>query len=289
VPEVAPWKEQTVKIFLLENARLKEHCVSIQMNRMIFIQKGGQMAGPFDRVTIRTRLASGELTLADMASRDGSSGWTPLGILLDAPKPPLLIWRSLWVLTIVGLVVVIATSAYRKHVREQANSDYWRNLEKTEYQCDKEINAVRPIDSKKLEQGVLNSISSEIAVSAEQIRSMQVSNVDTELLVYSSTEAQLFDKWATTLDDMQHYFEDSQRENQDFTSLFTYAEAVMRGMLGDPLGKYNEEKSENDKLESEKEAIEENMNTLDTDANRLAAQKMEVRALLSRRYDREFQ
>lgn len=170
-------------------------------------------------------------------------------------------------------------------IRAQATLDYWRNL-----------NAIiASLDNAPEEPKGLEEIASACKQGAEtfgeianQITKLPVANVDEELVAHADEAARVFNDLSFLATETANWATRSKHLKDHSESLPTMVESFLRGLRGDPFGKYNELKEKIAEMEEEQMALGQRRTSLMRTLVDLRSKDNRLRSVLSQRYGQEF-
>jgi hypothetical protein len=124
---------------------------------------------------------------------------------------------------------------------------------------------------------------------ARDINSLPVLNVDQEVTAYASQYVDVMEEAASFFRDVANFLTETKEFINTANSLDKGVEVFIRTLLGDPLGTYNDIKTQGSQLEQRRLALLNRMRAQEERShNRDATKEISIRSTLSQRYDREF-
>lgn len=192
------------------------------------------------------------------------------------------------------LSIVIASMAMATGCGEDTSSPanatwkYWTDLHQISQRGKPLEKRMDSVSTPQEVIAVMHDASELIQQMARDISNLPVSNVDPDVIEYTSQSLVVLNDSASVFSQFARLLEENQALQQHAGSFDAGLESFMRGFFGDPLGKYNELNAYAQQLEQQRQQLLVRWSQLEQRINQLDAQEVRLRAALSERYGREF-
>ena len=171
---------------------------------------------------------------------------------------------------------------------ETATWSYWQSMNAIAADLQASLQRLLPADTPDEERAASRKSVGIIRKAASEIGGLDVLNVDQELIDYAVEVMSSLNQWATFNEQSVNIRDDAEAIKARAGSFSTMLEAVFRSMGGDPMGTYGDVKSSVDGLKQRAEQAMPEAYLLQQRLMRLESTEVGLRAVLSRRYNKEF-
>jgi hypothetical protein len=191
---------------------------------------------------------------------------------------------------IVALAVVVAGLSLGTTVRagEEATSTYWQALRAAGGNTEQLTKRIKTVNTPDELISLCRQLSTSMRQDCKEVNALPVLNVDPEVTAYAAQGVELVGQGASLFTDLADFVEEAKAYKDQVNSGEAFAEAFVRGFLGDPLGSYEDAKSKVGQFHESLRSLQERIRALDERGQKWDAQQITIRAQLSQRYNREF-
>jgi len=134
----------------------------------------------------------------------------------------------------------------------------------------------------------MQKLTTDLRTLSRSVSALPVVNIDSEVINYSAELVYLLNESSDTASDTARLIGESKKDQDDANSFGSGVEAFVRGLFGDPLGAYNDQKAQGAQLSKKGNALKSRLTELQQKSNKLEALQIQVRSALSQRYHRDF-
>lgn len=172
--------------------------------------------------------------------------------------------------------------------REIATWNYWLSLKRIGSQFD---GFEKETERAKSPDDIVRAFRKIVLVIQKvnrEIGALSVYNVDQDATFFAAQMTEHLNHLASLIRDFADFIEEAKTFTNWSNSPEAGIEAFLRGVLGDPLGTFNDTRAEANRLEKQRLALQNRWSKLEEKLNAFDSTELKVRSVLSQRYNQDF-